>query len=218
MITYTKEIKISNKLTCGYQTFCDINHPLAVGAGWVYFHRHIASLKIGRWLEKGEVVHHIDGNRVNNDLDNLIVISQSDHAKIHYPNNHKFHEKNEERYSKSHERTKSFKRTKAYIIEGEVRKGRKKHCTFKLCAQCGKEMSLIGFDEQKKKFCSKQCHDLSRPKIQWPEPEILQKMLWEESTVKIAEKLGVSDVAVAKYCKKHKLTKPNRGYWAKIGA
>ncbi len=49
----------------------------------------------------------------------------------------------------------------------------------------------------------------------WPTPEILQKLLWEKSTVKIAKELGVSDKAVEKYAKKHNLTKPQRGYWQK---
>jgi protein-arginine kinase activator protein McsA len=34
-------------------------------------------------VEKGFHVHHIDGNRRNNDLDNLIALSHSDHIKLH---------------------------------------------------------------------------------------------------------------------------------------
>ena len=46
-------------------------------------HRKVAEEKIGRKLKSGEEVHHIDGNHFNNDPDNLIVLSKSDHAKIH---------------------------------------------------------------------------------------------------------------------------------------
>lgn len=47
-------------------------------------HRVIAERKIGRKLQPGEVVHHIDGNKRNNDPRNLMVFkSQSEHAKFH---------------------------------------------------------------------------------------------------------------------------------------
>jgi hypothetical protein len=47
-------------------------------------HRRIAEAILGRPLKKGEVVHHIDGNKLNNDPANLEVLpSQSEHCKIH---------------------------------------------------------------------------------------------------------------------------------------
>lgn len=47
-------------------------------------HRVVAELKIGRKLKCGEVVHHIDGDRRNNDPDNLMVFaSQSEHLEWH---------------------------------------------------------------------------------------------------------------------------------------
>ena len=36
------------------------------------------------------------------------------------------------------------------------------------------------------------------------------------STVQVAKLLGVSDVAVAKRCKRLGVEKPPRGYWAKV--
>ena len=52
-------------------------------------HRIVAEKKIGRKLEKGEVVHHVDENSWNNDPDNLVVITQSIHARIHFTKNRK---------------------------------------------------------------------------------------------------------------------------------
>ena len=47
-------------------------------------HRVVAEEKLGRPLKKGEVVHHIDGNKRNNDPSNLMVMTQSEHCRIHF--------------------------------------------------------------------------------------------------------------------------------------
>lgn len=67
----------------GYLVFCDKNHPLARSRGVVYHHRHIASLKIGRWLTKKEVVHHKNEKKSDNRPENLEIHTKSSHAKIH---------------------------------------------------------------------------------------------------------------------------------------
>lgn len=46
-------------------------------------HVIIAQYKIGRLLRPGEVVHHIDHNKLNNHPDNLRVMSASEHASYH---------------------------------------------------------------------------------------------------------------------------------------
>ena len=47
-------------------------------------HRQIAEQKLGRPLRKGEVVHHKDGNKQNNDPANIEVLpSQAEHARLH---------------------------------------------------------------------------------------------------------------------------------------
>lgn len=49
-----------------------------------HLHRIVAELKLGRPLNPGEVVHHIDNNKRNNSPDNLMVFaSQAEHAKWH---------------------------------------------------------------------------------------------------------------------------------------
>ncbi|WP_412474187.1 HNH endonuclease [Halobacteriovorax sp. YZS-1-1] len=57
-----------------------------------YEHREIAEKTLGRKLEDGEVVHHIDFVKDNNCLDNLCVMSDRDHR--HYHNWHRWMEKN----------------------------------------------------------------------------------------------------------------------------
>ena len=47
-----------------------------------YVHRHVEEKKLGRSLKPGEVVHHKDGNPLNNSPNNLKVYrNQSDHMK-----------------------------------------------------------------------------------------------------------------------------------------
>lgn len=85
MIEYNKEIKLSNSLIHGYQYFCDASHPLSI-CGIVTYHRHVASMKIGRWLKSEENVHHIDGNKINNSPENLMVLSRAEHARLEKSN------------------------------------------------------------------------------------------------------------------------------------
>ena len=55
-----------------------------------HLHRVLAEQKIGRSLEPGEVVHHADGNKRNNALENLVVLKhQGEHARIHHTKNRK---------------------------------------------------------------------------------------------------------------------------------
>lgn len=50
----------------------------------VYLYRYLIELELGRKLKRNEVVHHIDGNYFNNDRSNLIVLTISDHVKVHH--------------------------------------------------------------------------------------------------------------------------------------
>ena len=47
-------------------------------------HRIVAEQILGRPLKVGEIVHHIDGNKRNNDPTNLMVMTQSEHCRIHF--------------------------------------------------------------------------------------------------------------------------------------
>jgi hypothetical protein len=47
------------------------------------FHRHIMEEFIGRKLTETEVVHHINGDRMDNRIENLQLMDRIDHLKMH---------------------------------------------------------------------------------------------------------------------------------------
>jgi hypothetical protein len=52
--------------------------------GWIKEHQYIWEQKHSQ-MNKGQVLHHIDGNPLNNKLSNLILLnSHSDHMKLHW--------------------------------------------------------------------------------------------------------------------------------------
>jgi len=61
---------------------------------------------IRRYLEIKEVIHHIDGNKKNNEINNLELLSASEHSKKHPPTNpfkkgQKFTEEHKRKISKA---------------------------------------------------------------------------------------------------------------------
>ncbi len=53
-------------------------------------HRLLAEQMLGRPLAPGETVHHRDGNKLNNNPDNLVVLkSQAEHVRLHATKNRK---------------------------------------------------------------------------------------------------------------------------------
>ena len=85
----------------------------------------------------------------------------------------------------------------------------------KICG-CGREIKWNKRDQTYCTLCGYKNRTFSqKTKVEWPNIEDFQKLLWEKTTVEIAKDLGVSDVAISKFCKKNNLTKPSRGYWQK---
>lgn len=60
-------------------------------------------------------------------------------------------------------------------------------------------------------------HDVIHPKKgNYPSDEELSKLVWLKPSQQLAKEFGVSDVALAKHCKKRGIEKPTRGYWASL--
>lgn len=52
----------------------------------IRIHREVVEKYLGRKLNREEQVHHLDGNKMNNVISNLIILSASNHTKIHWYN------------------------------------------------------------------------------------------------------------------------------------
>lgn len=67
----------------GYMLIYKPKHHRANSRGYVLEHVLVAELKYGREISNTEDVHHVDENKLNNHPDNLIVLSPSEHMRLH---------------------------------------------------------------------------------------------------------------------------------------
>jgi hypothetical protein len=69
----------------GYKMILNRSHPFCNMRGYVAEHRIVMENKIGRYLTKQEVVHHINGDVVDNRIENLMLFkNNSEHMRYHY--------------------------------------------------------------------------------------------------------------------------------------
>lgn len=74
----------------GYKKLYKPDHPRATKKNpYVSEHILVVEAKVGRYLGKNEVVHHINGNKIDNDPNNLLITDPISHNKIHKIKNRK---------------------------------------------------------------------------------------------------------------------------------
>lgn len=59
------------------------DHKNCNGSGYVAEHRLVVEKHIGRYLTNDEIVHHINENKSDNRIENLQVMTTSEHIKLH---------------------------------------------------------------------------------------------------------------------------------------
>jgi len=67
----------------GYMYAIIPDHPCADKYGKVNEHHYVVYEETGRLLNEDEVVHHKDRDKANNKIDNLQVMTKSEHARLH---------------------------------------------------------------------------------------------------------------------------------------
>jgi hypothetical protein len=71
-----------NKFRVPYRLVRSPDHPYAVN-DYVFEHRLVVEKELGRLLKPDEIIHHIDGNTLNNNLSNLLLLTKSEHTTLH---------------------------------------------------------------------------------------------------------------------------------------
>lgn len=71
------------KLTAGYLGQYCPGHPKANSRGYVRHHRLVMERHLGRLLTDDEVIHHRDGDKTNNALENLQLLGNPEHVSLH---------------------------------------------------------------------------------------------------------------------------------------
>jgi hypothetical protein len=64
-------------------TYTDENGYLRYSDSNYLIHRRLMEKKLNRKLVKGEIVHHINGNKQDNRLENLQLMTAKEHYKLH---------------------------------------------------------------------------------------------------------------------------------------
>ena len=67
----------------GYKMVKCPNHPHCDGKGYIREHILVMEKYLGRYLTEDEVVHHIDENKLNNDISNLQLMTKYEHKCYH---------------------------------------------------------------------------------------------------------------------------------------
>lgn len=181
--TQEKHMK-STRMLNGYRVIYRPEHPTSMRCanwfGYVYEHIYLVEIELGRSLTPDEIVHHLDEDRSNNRLQNLLVILRSMHRRLH-----------------------------AWIDKGAasleigcengVNSGNSKACNA-FCKVCD-----ITLQEGQEYYCSNSCRAVDNRVVDRPSRDALANDISSMSMSAIGRKYGVSDNAIRKWARSYSL-------------
>lgn len=161
------------RINNGYYMVYKPEHPKAKSEGYIYYHILVAEEMIGRNLTKQECVHHIDKDRLNNNINNLIIfVSNSAHSAYH----------------------------RGGILISTSNKhiyDCKSQNSMAYCKECGNKCSSLS----KHMLCI-DCYNIYQRKVNnRPTKEYLTQLLLNNTYVSVGKMFGVSDNTIRKWLK-----------------
>lgn len=169
----------------GYRLLYSPDHPSSMKNecwdGYVYEHIAVVEKYLGRGLTDDEVIHHLDENRSNNRIENLLVLERGQHWKLH-----------------------------RWLEAGALRlgscsgnglnSGKAKPIEPAYCQCCG-----ITLQGQQELYCSHSCCSMGVRKAIRPSRAVLKMDIDTMSFLAIGRKYGVTDNAVRKWARRYGL-------------
>ena len=164
----------------GYRIVYLPEHPKALKSrgynGWVYEHVYLTEIMIGRSVKSNEVIHHLDGNPMNNRFGNLLILDDRQHLKLH-----KWLSNGASGIEK--------------LCGNRSNSGKSKVITPTFCP-CGATLQ-----EKQKKFCNNDCSTEHRRKNIPSKEQLIEDWCEYANFSAIGRKYDVSNTAVKKWYK-----------------
>ena len=79
----------SIKSDSGYVLIRQLTHPFSKSNGYIFEHRLVMEDYIGRYLQPSEQVHHKNGVKTDNRIENLVLTKNGIHCHLYHQKNRK---------------------------------------------------------------------------------------------------------------------------------